>query len=367
MEKLPSARLWYVMGRESGTVIMRFERIKKVVKRVAPPTTLMMDRRIDAVLEENRALTNGLHDLAKRLHDQGELIERMSAELFELRSTVLRECGCLEPRPRRSEEAPGVIVSVASYGPRVRGIAPMIESVGRQEANFDKAFLWLPERDFPHGVRDLPSDVVCALYDANIEVRWVSNDLGPHNKYYWTMREFPESVVVTLDDDMRYSPSLVGELLAAHDRWPGAVVSMRTHLVRFDESGCLMPYGEWDLEQGVIRDIPSHSLFATGVGGVLYPPRSLNEHLFDEEAIRDLCLYADDLWLKVMELVSGTRVVCPTNEFSMDYIEGSQDVALCKANLERGENDRQLEQILRYVAEFYPVEKLLERLRGEVR
>lgn len=55
-------------------------------------------------------------------------------------------------------------------------------------------------------------------------------------------------------------------------------------------------------------------LLATGVGGILYPPHCMDNRLFDIEKIQQLCLYGDDIWLKAMQLLSGTPVVAIFHE-----------------------------------------------------
>ena len=96
------------------------------------------------------------------------------------------------------------------------------------------------------------------------------------------------------------------------------------------------------------------SLLATGSGGVLYPPRSMNNMLFDQEAIRSLCLYADDLWLKTMQYIAGTPVVLAQSSASLSLIKGTQNSALFEKNLVGGDNDLVLQAINKHFANSYP-------------
>ena len=344
---------------------MMSERIKNILKSVLPPSTKMLDRRMDAILRENEVLRQSVSLLSDELSKTREDVERTKSGI-----AALRADGLMEEMAQRASASlsgsPRLIVSVASYGPRISSIVPMIDSVRAQTMCPERFFLWLPSRDFPHGVRSLPPEVICALRDADVEPRFVERDLGPHNKYYWTMQAFPESTVITLDDDIRYPSDLIERLVDAHEQWPTAVVGMRTHIISFlNDTRRLAPYDQWSREQRVILDHPSHQLISTGVGGVLYPAHCLSPHVFDIEGIQKTCLRADDLWLKVMEVANGTKTVCPSTGYDLDYVDGTQEVALYKRNLCQGENDAQLNDILEYVASFFSVKDILTQMAEE--
>lgn len=340
------------------------DQVKEAAKRVIPPSTQMIDRRMERLAEDNRMLRQTISQLVEAVSSQNERISLMEREIVTMRADALRHWNAPGDVGRGE---PNLVVSFASYGARIRDVVPMVKTLGEQTVKFDRAFIWLPERDFPQGADDVPSDVLCALRDSRVELRWVREDLGPHNKYFWVMREFPESVVVTFDDDVLYAPDVLERLVAAHEQWPEAIVARRAHRISFSEDGSPAPYEQWDQGQRCVLDVPSFELVAIGAGGILYPPGCLDRRVFDISAIKETCLYADDLWLKIMSALAETPVVCLSGDDALDIAEGTQAVALWKKNINLGRNDRQLEQILRYVAEFYPVEKLLERLRGEVR
>lgn len=322
----------------------------------------MIDARFANITEENRRLAQQVEDLSQETKAlQKNLSEAMSAVL------LLRADNLIDKLIERSQNLPdpksaNLIVSVASYNLRINAIAPMIRSIGQQTVKPDCSFLWLPKEDFPQGVKDLPASVICALYDAGFYVRFTDENLGPHNKYYWTMSEYPESLVLTLDDDVVYPSKLIERYIKANKRWPDAVIGMRTHLIT-TEHGNIAPYASWKHVQDEIIDVPSHRIMLTGVSGALYPKHSLDVHCFDINGIRNCCLYADDLWLKIMELAADTKVVCPSDGFKLNYIEDTQDVALYKMNLDQGKNDIQLRNILNYVSSFFSLDELLNKLQ----
>ena len=47
----------------------------------------------------------------------------------------------------------------------------------------------------------------------DFEIRWVDEDLKPHKKYYWAFKDFRDSLVVTIDDDLVYRKTMIQELV----------------------------------------------------------------------------------------------------------------------------------------------------------
>ena len=85
-----------------------------------------------------------------------------------------------------------------------------------------------------------------------------------------------------------------------------------------DKVGKLKNYNEWLWEYKKCR-VPKHCLFATDGAGVLFPPHILMKETFDKENIVALCLNADDIWLKCMEIKSDKRVVYVPKAATMCY------------------------------------------------
>ena len=177
------------------------------------------------------------------------------------------------------------------------------------------------------------------LKEYGIEYRFVTGNLKPHKKYFYAMQEVPDAVVITVDDDVIYSSNMIRSLMKSHKSNPGSVCARRVHVMYKDSNNNLLPYDTWKLECRSGKK-PSMSLFATGVGGVLYPPYCLHKDAFDEEKIIDYCLEADDVWLKFMELRNNTPVVrVPCLVAVPPSISGTQEFALCNTNVNYGKND----------------------------
>ena len=157
-------------------------------------------------------------------------------------------------------------------------------------------------------------------------------------------------LIVTVDDDLLYPPELIENLVKMHFRFPGAVVASRVHEIRIDEHGVLLPYRKWGWEVDAVHDAPSFKYLATGCGGVLYPIESLAPAMLDIDLIQKLALQADDLWLKVAEVMAHTPVkMAEGYMWKRTYEEPSAELcALSNSNVMEDKNDQILVDILNH-------------------
>lgn len=177
-----------------------------------------------------------------------------------------------------------------------------------------------------------------------LEIRWVDETYGCHDKYYWVMKEFPGDIVITADDDVLYPPTFVQQLVATHYKYRDSVISYRTHCIRKSADGYFAPYSNWVFEQLDFLDCPRFDLLPTGVGGVLYPPYWCDDDLFNLKVIQGSLKNADDLWLYIYGRMKGSSVVAvPSIAFPLFYIDDTQKDGLFRINLEQGGNDMALQ------------------------
>jgi len=64
--------------------------------------------------------------------------------------------------------------------------------------------------------RDTLSDDLLDLEQYGLEIRMGYEDLGSHKKYLFAFQEFPDSLIITADDDLIYPADMVESLLTAH-------------------------------------------------------------------------------------------------------------------------------------------------------
>lgn len=239
-----------------------------------------------------------------------------------------------------------IIVSFTSYPKRIKDVWLVVETLLRQSLKPDMIILWVAKSQF-NSLDELPARLV-ALQKCGLTIRFC-DDLRSHKKYFYVMQEYPNDLIVLVDDDTFYSKDLLKELIKYHKKYPKDIISMTSALITD------------------VRDLPSqwrsprcderliHSYYAQPYSGqgTLYPPHCLDERIaFDKDKIMHLCPYADDLWLKLMSMRNGTTVsVIYKFRCIPVTIYGTTESSLYYINAEQGKNDEQWKNLLNYYGE----------------
>lgn len=259
---------------------------------------------------------------------------------------------------------PRVIVSLTTYPGRIDRVHMAIESLLRQTVPADMIVLWLAREQFPSGEADLPEPLL-AQRERGLHIEWCE-DIKSFKKLIPAAERFPDDIIITADDDIVYRADAIELLLRCHERCPGCVCALRTHLMTFAEDGALRPYGEWMPEYSEFVGQPRMALFPTTGAGTLFPPGVLPLEAFDREAFMSLCPKADDVWTKVMLTLAGVPVALAATNTRLQFVEGTQTESLWEYNREENGNDAQLQAVLsRYnipVEQLTPDETLVSRM-----
>lgn len=147
-------------------------------------------------------------------------------------------------------------------------------------------------------------DKVRELEGARFQVR-ASDQTCSHRKLVESLKVFPDSVIVTSDDDVMYAPDWLERLWGEHQRYPNSVVAHECRRIGYAKDGALLPYTEWKTEP---PGASSETTMAIGNGGVLYPPGVLHPDVTDRTLYDRLAPKADDIWFKAMSYRLGTAV-----------------------------------------------------------
>jgi hypothetical protein len=235
-----------------------------------------------------------------------------------------------------------VIITLTSIPSRIDKIWLCIESLLRQSYKPNKIILWLSTEEFQN--RELPKSLI-KQQKRGLEIRFCEN-YKSHKKYYYTMKEYPQSIIVTVDDDIFYGKNMLKELVMTHIKNPKYIVCHRAHRITFEDNGKIKPYREWDWKSPGFMG-PSHLLLQVGCSGVLYPPKSLHEAVFLSNKFMKLCPKGDDLWLKVMGMLNGTKIIkVRPDSTTYTEINGTQEDSLWLYNVNQGGNDEQFKNLI---------------------
>jgi hypothetical protein len=190
--------------------------------------------------------------------------------------------------------APRIIVSLTSFPAAITYAAEAIRSILAGSMLPNKVVLYLDTPHFPDGI--LPPEIEAIKSESSIfEVRFTSSDIRSYKKLIPALQDFPDDVIITVDDDIRYHMNLVRDLVRVHEKFPDAIVSHRVRRVKLGA-----PYSKWHKYKWydfiLRRWHVDHHAMQTGVGGVLYPPHSLDESMLDPELFVSMAPTVDDVW-----------------------------------------------------------------------
>ncbi|MDE6177852.1 MAG: hypothetical protein K2F86_01625 [Duncaniella sp.] len=192
-----------------------------------------------------------------------------------------------------------VVVSLTTYGRRLRTVHLAIASMMRQSRKADRIVLWLDSR--LEG-KPLPAPLRL-LEKKGLEICFC-RDVRSFTKLVPALERFPEAVIITVDDDQVYDFDLIDRLVCGWLEAPEAVHCARMKKIAVKD-GRILPYKKWPIDMSLD---PSPLNLALGVGGVLYPPHCFGPEVTDSELFMRLSPSADDLWFKAQELKYGREV-----------------------------------------------------------
>ena len=237
-----------------------------------------------------------------------------------------------------------VIISVTSFPKRFNQLVLTLKSIILQDIVPNKIIVYLGsdtnEKDITLDMKKLQKYGVEYRIDKEL-------NLKGHKKYFYALREFKDSIVITIDDDIIFPKTMVTELIRCYEKYPNAVCARRVHKIT-KKNNRLLPYNLWDKEYTKQRK-PSNRMFATTGAGTLYSPY-VNNHLvnstFDSKKIEELCLEADDVWMKCMEIMSSIKVVLADIKIMGDFIDVDEKLTLMPDNVGKGMNDVFLNKVI---------------------
>ena len=235
--------------------------------------------------------------------------------------------------------------SLTSFPARIDEIWKSIETIFRQSYKADEVILWLATTQFPD--HRLPESIL-ELQKRGLTIRWCDEDLRSHKKYFYVLQEYKNADIVLLDDDLYYPDRLLENLVKMAQENPACICATRVHRMTYT-CGKLNPYRQWHHNFNKWRG-DSSDLFFTSGAGTLIPAGLMPQDTFNKEVFKDICFFADDVWLNFQARNGNVKVV--TNSFyNKDEISvgKTQQVKLVQQNVLVGGNDKQINAVKSYL------------------
>ncbi|MCD8206391.1 MAG: glycosyltransferase [Bacteroidales bacterium] len=205
------------------------------------------------------------------------------------------------------EQKQQVVVSMTSFPEAVPYATQTIQSILNGSVLPDKLVLYMTFSQF--GKKGIP-EYLKAMEENNpiFEIRNYDYDIRSYRKLIPALADFPEAVIITIDDDVKYHKDMLRDLLALHERIPNAVLANRAKRIKMGK-----PYRKWKkyrwydfIFKRIYTDLTN---MQTGVGGVLYPPHSLKPEMLDAELFSKIAPTNDDIWFWAAAVANGVPVI----------------------------------------------------------
>lgn len=245
----------------------------------------------------------------------------INASNFELNYSVRQKISPTKnilPR-KKIPLAKRVIASLTSWTKRIATVHLAIQTILAQTRQPDLTVLYLADSEFPNREKDLPRELT-ALVSDRFEIRW-TKDIKSYKKLIPALKDFPDDVIITFDDDVLYDRRAVEILMNEYAKNPQYIHCHRSSRISLNEKNEISS----ETFSNVPLDKPSYLNRFTGVGGVLYPPHSLHEEVMREEKFMTLAPTNDDIWFLLMGVMNGFKVnVVKHNLDRLNKIPGTQ-------------------------------------------
>lgn len=232
-----------------------------------------------------------------------------------------------------------VVVSLTTFGRRFFDVYLAVESIMQGSVKPNRIILWLQDE---LKSKALPITLKRQI-SRGLEVRY-TKDIKSYKKLIPTVMLYPDATIITIDDDQIYNFDFVENLINAHKETPDCIIGNRVHRIVKGSKNTISSYNKWKFGRGY--HIASKLNFATGGGGILYPPHSLSHRVFEENLFMLLAPKADDVWFYAMAILNGTKIrrAYTRSENGEEYLqnESMQDEALNHTNVAENGNDSQI-------------------------
>jgi hypothetical protein len=225
------------------------------------------------------------------------------------------------------------IVSLTSYGERLKTVWLSIQSIFDQNCKLAKVVLWIAHKD-----KNLINSKLRELEKNGLTIAFCEDVLS-YKKLIYSSKYYNDFHIITVDDDIIYPQNYLKKLISLHKKYPNCISCYRAHEICFKEEN-ILEYKKWKFHSPGIKG-PTAKILATGVGGVLYPSGTFNFEDFDLNVIKNVAPYTDDIYFKWIELNKGIDVVkvYKNKRTLLYYIENTQENSLKMLNIVSGNNN----------------------------
>ena len=211
---------------------------------------------------------------------------------------------------------PQVIVSLTTYPARINTVYKTISTLLTQTVKPDKVVLWLASPQFS-GIT-LPQNLI-RLEEFGLEIKWVKKDIRSFKKLIPSLKEYPNDIIITADDDIFYPENFVENLYNAYLANPEYIHANRAFMIKKRMNGKL--YIKSRNYQYNSTYLPSFKNELMSGYGTLFPPHSLADIATDDNVFMEVMPTNDDIWAWGMAVLKGTKIMVSKNGYKLKLLE----------------------------------------------
>lgn len=246
-----------------------------------------------------QSIKSYLHLQRDILYGTGDILNKQLAGLYYQQRVDYLTDKCLNSEKAGVSDArlcnEEVVVSLTTFGTRLFEVYLAIESIMQGTVKPNRIVLWLSNELENEA---LPQTLL-NQQRRGLEICYC-RDVRSYTKLLPALNKYPNSNIITIDDDILYPVDLVENLVYAHKMAPNCVCANRVHSMPSILGTNYTPMNTWPMYEG--RPTASQRFLCEGYAGALYPPKVFDSEIFNEEVFMADCKYADDVWFKAMEL-----------------------------------------------------------------
>ena len=248
-----------------------------------------------------------------------------------------------------------VIVSMTSFPAAISYAQKAIESILNGSVLPNKVILYLTFSQF--GEKGIPQELLnLSQNNPKFEIRNYDKDIRSYRKLIPALADFPDAIIITVDDDVTYNKNMLRDLLHLHIQYPNAILAHRVKLMKPGK-----PYRKWKKYRWynfLFKKIhPNFRNIQTGVGGVLYPPHSLKAEMLDVNLFTKIAPTTDDIWFWAAAVANDRPVIpIPFGHNKPQSLNKPKSLSLKTTNFKSG-IDRNAAALTAILQEFPIIKK----------
>lgn len=212
-----------------------------------------------------------------------------------------------------------IVVSLTTFPPRINDVVETLKTILMQNLKPNHIVLWLASSQFPDGEDSLPKELL-RLKKYGLEIEWCE-DLKSYKKLIPALKKYPDSIIVTADDDLVYGCNWLLKLYHGYKKNPDVVWAHRVTKFEYEN-------GRYITKAGGFNRWSNYSYLnkLTGGAGALYPPNIFDDEILKIEKFQKLCPTNDDIWFWLMAVKNGIKVGVPDNpDLRLVYVGNTQE------------------------------------------